>query len=366
VTHVLDQATTEVARKLDAVRSWVYERGLKGVVMHSQAGFAWITAGRHSHVSIGGAAGVATVLVTPSHAYLLTPTIERDRLLDEEVGELGFEVVEFPWYRPLTVDGLSDPSRTVADVEGLGLPVEAGLAQLRHTLIPEEIRRYRRLGIDAAGAVEAACRETRPGDTELSVAARVAAHSTAQDILPLVNLVAADERIDRYRHPLPTPKPVQRRLMVALTGRRHGLHASLTRMMSFGPLDAEIAERHAAVRRVDARMLGESRLGTTLGTVLDAAVEQYDAEGFPGEWEHHHQGGLTGYAGREIFATPRQPHRLDAGQALAWNPSITGVKSEDTVLVTPEGQPEVLTRTPGWPREGPEGLERPLILKGAT
>jgi Xaa-Pro aminopeptidase len=353
----------EVTGKLEAVRSWIEASSLEGVVVSSQPGFAWVTAGGHNHVSVGRAAGAAAVLVTTSDVYLLAPTMERGRLVDEEVGELGFEVIERPWYEPLRVDEACDPARCASDVEGLGLEPAAGFALLRYTLGPDEIDRFRRLGADAAEALETACRAVRPGDTELAVAARIASESVARNILPLVNLVAADERIDRYRHPLPGPKPVRRRLMAALTGRRHGLHASLTRMVSFGPPEADIAERHAAVRRVDARMLSETRLGTTLGAVLDAAVEHYAAEGYPGEWERHHQGGLTGYGGREILVAPGQSHRIEAGQALAWNPSITGVKSEDTVLATADRQPEVLTHTPEWPREGSEGLERPLMLQ---
>src|SRR5204863_89406 len=77
-------------------------------------------------------------------------------------------------------------------------------------------------------------------------------------------------------------------------------------------------------------------------------VEQYAREGYPGEQERHHQGGLTGYAGREIFATARADHALSENQALAWNPSITGTKSEDTVLVR-DGFAEILTRTGAWP-----------------
>ena len=33
--------------------------------------------------------------------------------------------------------------------------------------------------------------------------------------------------------------------------------------------------------------------------------------------------GLTGYAGREIFAVPGSPYVLKGDQVVAWNPSIT-------------------------------------------
>jgi Xaa-Pro aminopeptidase len=164
----------------------------------------------------------------------------------------------------------------------------------------------------------------------------------------MVNLVAADERVAEYRHPLPTSKTLANTLLVALTGRRHGLHASLTRMVSFGRPDDDLRARHESVTRVDAAEILASRPGRSLGEVMKKGVDQYAAEGFPDEWKLHHQGGLTGYAGREVFATAATAHALEAGNVLAWNPSITKVKSEDTVLVTDAGY-EVLTRTGEWP-----------------
>ena len=116
---------------------------------------------------------------------------------------------------------------------------------------------------------------------------------------------------------------------------------------------------------VDARLNLESKADASLGAVFGKGIEQYCSEGFPQEWELHHQGGLTGYAGREIFATPTSEYRLKHNQVFTWNPSITGTKSEDTVLLT-ENAPEVLTRTGDWPELEVEllvgNLLRPAIL----
>ena len=103
-----------------------------------------------------------------------------------------------------------------------------------------------------------------------------------------------------------------------------------------------------------------------LAAVFEAGVAQYAAEGWADQWRLHHQGGLTGYAGREIFATAASRHRLEAGQAVAWNPSITRVKSEDTALAT-SVEPEVLTRSGSWPERTIDletgSIARPWILE---
>jgi Xaa-Pro aminopeptidase len=203
--------------------------------------------------------------------------------------------------------------------------------------------------------------------TEYDIAARVALECAERDILCLVDLVAADDRISKYRHPLPTANHLQSTLLVALTGRRHGLHASVTRMVSVDEPDADLAARHEAVTRVDARAIVESSPGASLGEVLARAIEQYELEGFPEEWRLHHQGGLTGYAGREVFAVPGSRYVLKEDQVVAWNPSITRVKSEDTVLIA-GGEPEILTRDPEWPEQAtviPQGaITRPSLWVG--
>ena len=115
---------------------------------------------------------------------------------------------------------------------------------------------------------------------------------------------------------------------------------------------------------VDAAVLSASRPGATLGELFDVLSRAYEEQGFPEEWRRHHQGGLTGYRGREVFAGPSDPTVLPDRCAVAWNPSVTGGgKSEDTALVTSDGV-EVITRTPDLPElETAAGLRRPAIVQ---
>jgi hypothetical protein len=52
---------------------------------------------------------------------------------------------------------------------------------------------------------------------------------------------------------------------------------------------------------------------------------------------------MTGYASREVVATPDARQEIREGQAFAWNPSLEGAKAEETFLLGPDG-PEILTR----------------------
>jgi antitoxin VapB len=76
--------------------------------------------------------------------------------------------------------------------------------------------------------------------------------------------------------------------------------------------------------------------------------ESYAKSGFAGEEELHHQGGATGYSGREWIATPEGEQKVVNKQAFAWNPSVQGGKVEDTVLLK-NGKIEVMTSTPSLP-----------------
>ena len=84
-----------------------------------------------------------------------------------------------------------------------------------------------------------------------------------------------------------------------------------------------------------------TRPGRTLADAFADCQRFYADAGFPDEWRFHHQGGLTGYASRELIATPSTEDVIEPGQAFAWNPSVTGAKAEETFILTETG-PEVV------------------------
>ncbi|RUA23544.1 MAG: hypothetical protein DSY79_02060, partial [Chloroflexi bacterium] len=164
----------EVQIKLESVRAWLQRNRLEALLINSQANFAWLTGGGENYVYVGDAAGEAYLLVVPDRAYLLTNNIEVRRLQEEEVPGLSFEAVVWPWHRDgdarEKMAGLCDVSKAASDLGALGLPkVPDGFNELRYTMSPPEIERYRRLGQDAAQALEEVCLSFEPGDTELDI-----------------------------------------------------------------------------------------------------------------------------------------------------------------------------------------------------
>jgi antitoxin VapB len=137
--------------------------------------------------------------------------------------------------------------------------------------------------------------------------------------------------------------------MLVTCARRAGLVASLTRIVCAGEVPEELRRRTESVARVNARLLAATLPGAVGSELFRAVADAYAGEGFPGEEHLHHQGGACGYRTRDWVAHPSSADVVQAGQAFAWNPSITGTKAEETCVATPDGV-EILTTTPEWPQ----------------
>ncbi len=336
----------EFERRTEAVRELLERRGERAALLTGRRNFAWLTVGGQNHVVLASEDGASSILVTPREVTVLAPINEADRIRDEELAELAIEVVALPWHDPEAIareaasrSGASADSGGPAD-DGV---LEADLMPLRARLGPLDHDRLRWLGRTALRALEATLAGLGPGTTEDDAAAQLLPRVASEGVRAPVLLVAADQRIERYRHPLPTGAPIHRRVMVVLVAERWGLHAAVTRFRELEPPSGPLARRIAATAEVQATLHEATRVGRTLGDVFDAGRSAYAATGFPDEWRFHHQGGTIAYQGRERIVVPGDPTPIEAGMAFAWNPSINGTKAEDTFLLGEESEREIIT-----------------------
>jgi antitoxin VapB len=355
---------SEQQRKLEIIRAWMAGRNLGGLYLQSTGSFAWATCGAASYINTAATNGSASLLITQDHQYLFTSNIEAPRLeKEEQLKAQGWEFQVTPWHASqVDLETLCQGLVLASDGPLAGaVDVSADLARLRACLTPEEGKRFQELGRTCAGAMQAAIQAVKPGQTEYQIAANLAAEAEVQGVQAIVNLIATDERIYSFRHPLPTAKKLDKYAMLILCGRKNGLICSITRLVHFGPLPDELKLKAEACARVDAVFINSTRPGRSVGDVFELVIKAYTAVGFPDEWRKHHQGGVCGYEPREYLAVPGSPDRVALGQVYAWNPSITGYKSEDTMLVG-ENRSEILTAIPGWPETIVDGVARSSIL----
>jgi hypothetical protein len=149
-------------------------------------------------------------------------------------------------------------------------------------------------------------------------------------------------------------------------GRKWGLIASATRLVYFGILPEELEKKHDACTRIDAGLIAQTTRGKSVSGLLENAIATYGSTGYGDQWRFHHQGGATGYQTREFLATPSSSETVRKNQAFAWNPSIVGTKSEDTMISLEDG-PVIVTATGNWPMIEHEvdglAIERPDIKR---
>lgn len=361
----------EIDRKHKKVTEYLQSTGLDGLVLTKYSNFSWATAGGDNRIEYSTEVGTSSVLFTQEQRFLLTNNVESPRVRVEEIADLGFSLVDRKWYTPEMLAEMVKklmPGRKVASdtgVPGTSM-LKSDFNRLRYVLEDSEVERYRWLGKVAASAVESVVAEVERGMTEYEVAGEVSRKLGVLGVFPVVLLVGADERVVNFRHPIPTARTIRDYVMVVLVGVKWGLNVALTRSAYIGRLPEELAKKQLAVTKVDATYIANSLPGKKFSDVLRAGAEAYAAEGYPGEWELHFQGGLIGYNCREFDATPATHDEVLDGEAVAWNPTIAGVKSEDTFLVKGMSH-ENLTYTGVWPmisqNVGGVRLERPAILE---
>jgi Xaa-Pro aminopeptidase len=358
----------EVQQKLQLVRHCLTTHNLGVVSFRNTSWFSWITAGGSSRVLMGAEQGIAEVHVTANEAFVVTDNIEALRLEREELPQDCFELKIFGWaqsaHRNNFASSLALPQHSAADMpsnQEQHLPT--ALLEARRVLCAGELERFPEVGRLAAQAMSEAMRAAQSDWTEQRLASVGADALLRRGLIPEVILVAGEDRLPMYRHPLPTDAKLKRRAMMVFCAQRYGLIANLTRFIEFGSVSLASKRQHQIIHDIEADILDDSKPGVALSEMYQSAARAYSQHGFAEQIHQHHQGGIGGYRPRELFASPETNARLQAPTMLTWNPSIPGAKIEDSFLLHPNGSLENLTFDPHWNATNVRGRSRPLVLE---
>jgi hypothetical protein len=153
--------------------------------------------------------------------------------------------------------------------------------------------------------------------------------------------------------------------MLCVNARKWGLIISLTRFVQFGKIPEELRKKYNANVYIDCVFMANTIPGKPVIEAFKKGIEAYKEMGYPEEYQLHHQGGAIGYVGRDYRVNFETNEIVQENQGFAWNPSLTGSKSEDTILATSNG-PVILSKPVIFPTLEIKGGEyifiRPDIL----
>ncbi len=321
----------QLRARLDA---YLDDEGLESVWFGEPSNFARLTGGGDNVVDHHSPVGCALAGYDGERLHVVTDNIEAPRLAAEEVPDADYHTSE--WYEGSLAETVADVAPEPAGAD-IGVP---GFADATDAIVgpltPAERDRYRELAVDTTAALEATAQAVDPATTEEEAAGALKEACRARSVEAPVALVGGEERAPKYRHYTPKQTEIGDYCLISVTGYRGGQYVSATRTVAFDE-PAWLEERWEVAARVETTALAATREvgagGGTAAEVFEALADAYAELGWAEEWRNHHQGGATGFAGREWKGTPDADDAVETPHAYAWNPTVEGAKSEGTWLV---------------------------------
>ncbi|MDC7244429.1 MAG: M24 family metallopeptidase [Sphaerochaetaceae bacterium] len=341
ISENLEERRSEVQSKCASLRSLMSMHGIDGVYLQRKDSFAWLTCGSSNGGLIGSLTGSASLFITPERQCVIASNIEMPRLVEEEsVEQLGFELVCTDWMGSSDFDtarSLVKTDRIYSDLGQYDSDFQKALLSLRYSLTSREIEHYRIFGTLTSLILEQTMISLTPNMSEFEVVGKLSSNLWAHQIEPVNLMCAADARVFSYRHPSPTAKKLEALCTVSLGARHGGLIVSLSRTVSFVPLPSNLERKKDACDRVFEAMVKKTICGMPVSAILEKAIETYREAGFDREYRHHHQGGAIGFLPREFKAFLYCDQVVLNNQGYCWNPTVGGMKSEETIVATEKG-----------------------------
>jgi Xaa-Pro dipeptidase len=340
----------DLERKQGRIANLLQEVNCEGLLVLEPDNFAWLTGGAAARGVLDSAA-LPALYFSADQRWVLASNVDSQRLFDEELDGLGFQLKQWPWHggrEPLLAD-LCHGRAVACDLSRAGLkPVGEQLRRLRRALTPYEQTCFRAVGAIVSHALEATCRHLTQNETEREAAGQLHHRLVHRGAQPVLVEVAADGRFRRYRQCGYTAVPIQRSCVLRVTARKYGLCVTASRSLCFGDPDPAFRQEHAAACKVSATYIASSWPDAMPRQILATGRHVYQLTGFEHEWRLSPQGYITGRAPVELNLTPQTEELLQVDWPVTWHASAGAACSCDTFLVTSEG-PLSVTPTEVWP-----------------
>ena len=343
----------EIRQKEERIRKYMEQKGVQTLVIGRQDNFAWFTGGGDNRVCTTTEMGAAFIVITHEKKYIIGYNMDAPRVYDDEVVGQGYELVS-------VIRGEKDLLAAIKEVVGnrkaasdvllYGFDFVGGeIYNLHYPFLEDEMIRYRHVGKIAGKIIEKVAYSIEPGQTEIQIASNLLKEFADYGFTTDILLVGSDERINKYRHPNPSYKKVEKSILLAPVAKKWGLRAIQSRMIHFGEVPKEIKKKQYAVSMIQAHMIANAIPGRRMSELLKMQKELFKQSGYENEWKLHWQGSCTGYQIGDLKMLEDNSAVVGKNMAFAWFTTITGAKSEETSLVTDSSQ-EVITNSKNWPK----------------
>lgn len=340
----------DINAKQEQIGHLLEELGCEAALLLLPQHVAWFTSGLTARglVADNERPGIYT---NGRQRWLVASNVDSQRLFDEDLDQLGFQLKEWSWGH-----GRSDLLHSI--VAGRKLACDRPITNM--TIINDKIRPlmksatpYERSDLEALGklvvhAVEATARGMKPGDTEEEAAGQIGHRLLHHGAEPVAIDVTADDRGRKYRRAGFTNTPAKSHCFLQATATQNGLYVTAGRMVCFNPPDEKLRSEYDHAGRIAAAFRALSRPGETISSAVAAEVKllagtEYEFEDRLSPPVH----GCGRLPADELRRSGSDEPFADA-QPIVWQARVGAVAVVDTVLVGEAG-PTLLTPAEDWP-----------------
>lgn len=341
----------EAQEKDGRIHATLADLGYDSLIITRRDNFAWLSCGGRAVVAYTVPDSPVFLVVTPHKKYAVGLSIDLLRTMDDELEGQGYEPISLPSFGKTPAEAALEVATGEVAADGplpgchdIGLAVRA----LHEPFTPEEMERYAAVSLESGQILHELAHWVEPGMTERQVFAHMWMLYLEHGFEGCCMFVGSDERIRRYRHAVPSDKPIEKAVLLAPCTAKWGLHVPNSRMIYFEKPPDDIRRRFHAVATLQAAMVSSVRPGVKLTALLELCFDLFESLGYPEERTVHYHGGPAGYQANypERCRDPKEV--VKTNMAFAWYMTVAGAKSEELMLVDEQGA-SLKSVAPAWP-----------------